>query len=86
MNNCQTNIEVGDLVWLIEDSVKRSQYSVARIVEIYPGKDGVRRSTLIKTLAGTFKKTVVKLALLFNERSPSENRAGIVGASKTFRV
>ena len=85
-NKSETNIEVGDLVWLIEDNVKRSQYRMARIVEIYPGKDGVVRSALIKTLDGTLKRPVIKLAPLFFERFPSENGAGIVGASNIFRV
>ena len=57
----ETINEVGDLVWLIEDNVKRSQYRMARIVEIYPGKDGIVRSALIKTLDGTLKRPVVKL-------------------------
>ena len=79
-------MEVRDLVWLIEDNVQRSQHRMARIVEIYPGKDGVVRSALIKTLDGTLKRPVVKLAPFFNERFPSENGAGIVGDSNIFRV
>ena len=85
-NKSETNIEVGDLVWLIEDNVKRSQYRMARILEIYPGKDGVVRSALIKTLDGTLKRPVVRLAPFLIERFPSENGAGIVGASNIFRV
>ena len=69
-----------------EDNVKRSQYRMARILELYPGKDGVVRSALIKTLDGTLKRPMVTLAPLFNERFPSENGAGIVGASNIFRV
>ena len=30
-NKSETNIEVDDLVWLIEDNVKRSQYRMARM-------------------------------------------------------
>ena len=41
---------------------------MARIVQIYPGKDGVVRSALIKTLDGTLKGPEVKLALLYIER------------------
>ena len=58
-NKSQTNIEVGDLVWLNVDNVKRSEYRMARILEFYPGKDGIMRSALIKTLDGTLKKPVV---------------------------
>ena len=62
----QRNIEFGDLVWLTEDNVKRSQYRMARIEEIYPRKDGVVRSALIKTLDGTLKKPMAKLVPFFN--------------------
>ena len=54
-NKSETNIEVGDLLWLIEDNVKRSQYRIAQIVEIYPGKDGVVRSALSKLLTALSK-------------------------------
>ena len=54
---------------------------MTRIQEIHPAKDGVMRSVLIKTHEGTFKRHVVKLAPLFNERFQSEYWAGTVGAS-----
>ena len=85
-NKYQSNIEVEDMVWLIEDHVKWSQHRMAQIMEIYPGKDGVVRSSLIKTLDGTLKRPLVKLAPLFIERLPSENGAGNVGASNIFRI
>ena len=55
---------------------------MARIQEICPAKDGVVKSVLIKTRDGTFKRPVVKLAPVFNERFQSEIGADIVGASK----
>ena len=50
----EANVEVGDLVWLVDNNVKRSQYKMARIQEIYPAKDGVVRSVPIKTHDDTF--------------------------------
>ena len=57
----EANVEVGlvgisrvsDLVWLVDNNVKRSHYKIAPIQEIYPAKDGVVRSVLIKTHDGT---------------------------------
>ena len=83
-NKAEANIQVGDLVWLVEDNVKRSHYKMARIKEVYPGKDGIVRSVLIKTCDGTLKRPVVKLAPLFKERFHPEIGAGIVGASEQF--
>ena len=74
----QTTIEVRDLIWLIEDNVKQSQYRIARIVKIYPGNDGVVRSALLKTLDSTLKRPVVKLVPIFIERSLSEYGADVL--------
>ena len=78
-------VEFGDLVWLVDDKVRRSHYKMTRIQEIYPAKDGVVRSVLIKTHEGTFKRHLVKLAPLFNERFQSENWASTVGASNEMQ-
>ena len=59
---------------------------MGRIVEIYPGEDGVVRSALIKPLDGTLKRPMVKLVPLFNECFPSDNGAGVDDASKNFGV
>ena len=75
----EANVEVGDLVLLVDNNAKRSHYKMVRIQDICPAKDGL---VLIKTHDGTFKRPVVKLAPVFNERFQSETGAGIVGASK----
>ena len=67
---------------MIEDNLKRSHYKMARVLQTYPGKDGVVRSVLIKTHDGTLKRPVIKLAPVFEERFQSENGAGVVGASE----
>ena len=77
----EKNLSAGDLVWLVEDIMKRSHYQMARIIEVYPGRDGYVRSVLIKTATGQCKRPVVKLAPVFKEECfPMENRAGDVGA------
>ena len=81
----EANVEVGDLVWLVDNNVRRSHYKMTRIQEVYPAKDGVVRSVLIKTNEGTFKRHLVKLAPLFKERFQSENWAGTVGASNEMQ-
>ena len=42
------NLEVGDLVMLSVDHTQRSHWSLGRIVEVYPGKDGIVRSVKVK--------------------------------------
>ena len=75
-------LEVNDLVWIVDDNVKRAHYKTSRVLEVYHGSDGRVRSALVKTEDGKLKRPVVKLAPMFYESVFQEkNRAGNVGAS-----
>ena len=75
-------LEVNDLVWIVDDNVKRAHYEMGRVLEVYHGSDGRVRSALVKTEDGKLKRPVVKLAPMFYESVFREkNRAGNVGAS-----
>ena len=82
-NRSSRNLKVGELVWLVDDQLKRCYYRMARVIEVYPGGDGVVRSAKIKTAEGELRRPVVKLAPVFYECFRDENRAGNVGASDT---
>ena len=76
-------LEVNDLVWIVDDNVKRAHYKMGRVLEVYHGSDGRVRSALVKTEDGKLKRQVVKLAPMFYESVFQEkNRAGNVGASQ----
>ena len=76
-------LEVNDLVWIVDDNVKRAHYKMGRVLEVYHGSDGRVRSALVKTEDGKLKRPVVKLAPMFYESVFREkNRAGNVGASQ----
>ena len=75
-------LEVNDLVWIVNENVKRAHYKMGRVLEVYHGSDGRVRSALVKTEDGKLKRPVVKLAPMFYESVFQEkNRAGNVGAS-----
>ena len=75
-------LEVNDLVWIVDENVKRAHYKIGRVLEVYHGSDGRVRSALVKTEDGKLKRPVVKLAPMFYESVFQEkNRAGNVGAS-----
>ena len=75
-------LEVNDLVWIVDENVKRAHYKIGRVIEVYHGSDGRVRSALVKTEDGKLKRPVVKLAPMFYESVFREkNRAGNVGAS-----
>ena len=76
------NLKEGELVWLVDDSVKRYEYKLGRIIEIFTGNDGVVRSARVKMAHGELNRPVVKLAPVFYDGvSEIENRAGDVGAT-----
>ena len=75
-------LEVNDLVWIVDENVKRAHYKMGRVSKVYHGSDGQVRSALVKTEDGKLKLPVVKLAPMFYESVFREkNRAGNVGAS-----
>ena len=74
--------EVNDLVWILDENVKRAQYKMGRVLEVYHGSDGRVRSALVKTEDGKLKRPVVKLAPMFYESVFRErNRAANVGTN-----
>ena len=76
------DLKEGELVLLVDYPVKRCEYKLGRIIEIFTGKDGVVRSARVKMAHGELKRAVVKLAPVFNDGvSEIENRAGDVGAT-----
>ena len=75
-------LEVNDLVWIVDENVKRAHYKVGRVLEVFHGSDGRVRSALVKTEDGKLKRPVVKLVPMFYESVFQEkNWAGNVGAS-----
>ena len=64
------NLTVGDVVTLREDSIVPTQWPLARVVQVHPGKDGLVRVVTIRTEKGTYKRPVSKIALLLPHLEP----------------
>ena len=76
-------LKVNNLVWVVDENVKRSKYKMARVLEVQEGRDSRVRSVTVVTKDGKLKRPVVKLAPLFYESVFREkNWAGNVGASQ----
>ena len=76
------NLKEGELMWLVDDSMKRCEYQLGRIFEIFTGKNIVVRSARLKTTHGELIRPVVKLSPVFYDVvSDIKNRAGEVGAT-----
>lgn len=63
----QVPIKPGILVLIKEDNLSPLHWKLGRIIEVYPGKDGVVRVASVKTSTGIYKRPVVKLCVLPNQ-------------------
>ena len=71
------NLKEGELVWLVDDSEKRCEYKLGRIIEIFTENDGIVRSARVKMALGELNRPVVKLEpVSYDGVSEIENRAG----------
>ena len=58
------NLAIGDLVIVANKNSPKSHWPLARIVAIYPGKDGIVRTIKIKTPSGEFIRSTQSVFLL----------------------
>lgn len=58
------NLKQGTMVLVKEDNLPPLQWHLARVIEIFPGKDGKARVAKILTSKGSFKRPISKLSLL----------------------
>ncbi|UYV74337.1 hypothetical protein LAZ67_11003112 [Cordylochernes scorpioides] len=85
MRRLKTTIpfKVGDMVLIGQESLKRLHWSLARIIQLYPGKDGLVRVAKVKTSSGDKIRPIQKLYNLeitpeircrdpLTERSPTQ--------------
>ena len=76
----ERDLKVGNLIWPIDESVRRHASRMARVVEVFPGDDGVVQLAPFESVDGVLRRTTVKLAPVFNDCFQNENRAGEVGS------
>ena len=59
----QTNVKINDIVLLCEES-PRSQWPLARVIEVYPGNDGNVRKVKVRTRSTELVRPIGKLCML----------------------
>ncbi|XP_074645839.1 uncharacterized protein LOC141902097 [Tubulanus polymorphus] len=60
----QGNAKVGGVVLITDDSKKKMEWPMGRIVEVHPGRDGLVRSVTLRTKSGLIRRSVQRLRLL----------------------
>ena len=61
------NIAPGDLVLLVDENVKRGQWPLGKVSEVFHGRDGLVRSAKVFTRGVTLTRPVTKLCFLEHE-------------------
>lgn len=57
-------VEVGDIVYIVDEHLKRNSWPKGIIQEVYPGKDNQVRSASVRTAYNIYRRPVSKLAVL----------------------
>jgi hypothetical protein len=57
-------LEIGTLVLLVDDSVKRGEWRRGIVINVHKSPDGKIRSATVRTAKGTFLRPVIKLAII----------------------
>ncbi|XP_046393727.1 uncharacterized protein LOC124161449 [Ischnura elegans] len=58
------NLSPGDLVMLKEENLPPLKWNLGRVIEVYPGEDGLVRVASVKTACGVWKRAISKLCPL----------------------
>lgn len=66
------NLEVGDLVLVSDETTASQKWPMGRIIQVFPGNDGIVRVAKIKTMFGETTRPIVKLRLLPNPQPHQE--------------
>ena len=61
------NLNRNALVLLVDDNVPRGHWNLGRVLEVYPGPDGMIRTVKVKTKDSVFIRPIQKLCLLEND-------------------
>lgn len=57
----------GDFIVIQEKNLHSLQWAMGRIVQRYPGKDGLVRVVSVNTKSGVVKRVVLRLCVLYHE-------------------
>ena len=64
--NCERrNVRVGDIAMMAEANAIRGHWTIARVIQVYPGADGKVRNVKLKTATGEYRRPISKLAIIY---------------------
>ena len=58
------NFSVGDIVLLVDNQTVRNSWPLGRVVDVYPGRDGLVRCLKVRTATAVLERPIAKCVLL----------------------
>ncbi|XP_071950799.1 uncharacterized protein [Antedon mediterranea] len=59
------DVRVGDVVMLADPNAVRGKWTIAKITDVYPGKDQHVRSVALRTSSGSYTRPITKLSVIY---------------------
>eukprot|EP00057_Strongylocentrotus_purpuratus_P025475 XP_011679949.1 PREDICTED: uncharacterized protein LOC100891320 [Strongylocentrotus purpuratus] len=59
------NVCVNDIVMMADANALRGKWTIARVVEVYPGPDGRVRNVKVKTSTSEYRRPITKIAIIY---------------------
>ena len=75
------NLQEGDVVLVAEDNTRKLDWKLGKVEEVYPGRDGLVRSVLVRTKSGLMRRPVQRLRLLESTRLPTDEDTDVESCS-----
>ena len=58
------DVKVNDIVMLVDSNAVRGNWTIGRIIEVHPGKDGKVRNVTVKTQNGNYRRPITKISVI----------------------
>ena len=58
------NIKIDDFVLTVDPNKNRREWKTGRVIDVYPGRDGLVRVVKIRTDEGDFKRPIRRVCVL----------------------
>ena len=59
------NLQVADVVTYVEETAVRGKWTLGKVIETYPGRDGRIGNVKLKTPLGEYRRPVTKVAVVY---------------------
>ena len=59
------NVKVKDFVIVADPNPVPGKWNVGRVLQVFPGEDGLVRNVQVKTASGTYTRSITKICVIY---------------------